>query len=253
LPKIAIVAALARELQPLIKDWPSASSPHEGREFTFYDGTYAIAVCGGIGPEAARRAAEAIIVRYAPGIIISAGVAGAAAPELHVGEAIFPATVIDTADGSRHQTSIRTALVGNTALGRTVLASSPEIAGATQKQQLAKSYGAHAVDMEAAAVAKAAEAHRLPFLAIKAISDEFDCELPALSAFIRHGQFQTARFLLHITPRPWLWPGVLRLARNTRLASESLCAWLRESVLTNTIVTNNSAGRDARASTNLNF
>ena len=36
--------------------------------------------------------------------------------------------------------------------------------------------------------------------------------------------------------RPWLWLCVFRLARNTKIASDNLCAWLRESALTNTIV-----------------
>ncbi len=236
MPKIAIVAAIERELWPLIKNWPATEIHHDGREFTFFERDYAVAVCGGIGAEAARRAAEAIIVRYSPELLISAGVAGALVPELRVGETIFPSTVIDTQDGSRHQTAIRdTALSGST-LARTVLASYPEIANVAQKQQLAKSYGAHAVDMEAAAVARSAQAHNLSFLAIKAISDESNFELPEMSRFIRDGKFQTKRFILHVALRPWLWLKMIRLARNTQIASHSLCAWLRESALTNTIV-----------------
>ena len=119
---------------------------------------------------------------------------------------------------------------------RTILATYPEIASVAQKQQLAKSYGAHAVDMEAAAVARAAEKHGLPFIAVKAISDDLSFELPEMNRFIRNGRFLTRNFVFHIAVRPWLWLRVLRLARNTRLASENLCAWLRESVLTNTIV-----------------
>ncbi len=57
-----------------------------------------------------------------------------------------------------------------------------------------------------------------------------------MSRFIRAGQFDTIRFALHIALRPWLWLRVVRLARNTKIASENLCAWLRESALTNTIV-----------------
>jgi nucleoside phosphorylase len=236
MPKIAIIAAIEREIHPLIKNWPATKIEHEGGKFTFYESDYAVAVCGGIGPESARRAAEAIIVKYLPELLISAGVAGALVPELRVGETIFPATVIDTQDGSRHETAIRNAPLGGSSLARTVLASYPEIASVTQKQQLAKSYGAHAVDMEAAAVARAAQAHHLGFLAIKAISDESDFELPEMSRFIRNGKFRTKRLILHVAVRPWLWLKVMRLARNTQLASHNLCAWLRESALTNTIV-----------------
>ena len=239
---IAIIAALERELRPLIKHWPSTTVTHEAREFTLFEGNHAVVIISGIGPEGARAAAEAIIAQHSPDLLISAGVAGALVPELHVGETIFPTTVIDTQDGSRHETAIHDAPLGKTPFARTILASYPEIASASHKQQLAKSYGAHAVDMEAAAVARAAQVHSLPFLAIKAISDELDFELPDMSRFIRSGQFQTRRFLLHIAIRPWLWLRVFHLARNTRIASENLCAWLRESVLTNTIV----PGVDAR-------
>jgi adenosylhomocysteine nucleosidase len=248
--KFAIIAALEREVQPLIKDWSSTTIQRNGKAFTFYESRYAIVVCGGIGAEAARRAAEAIIARNSPELLISAGVAGALVPDLKVGDTIFPATVIDSQDGSRHETTIPNAPVGNTAVGRTILVTYPEVATVAQKQQLAKSYGAHAVDMEAAAVARAAQSHNIPFLAVKAISDDANFELPGMSDFIRNGKFDTPRFLQHIAIRPWLWLPVFRLARNTKIASENLCAWLRESALTNTIVpsTRTSTGGDARGS-----
>src|SRR5215469_14852319 len=229
LPRVAIIAALDRELHSLIKHWPSTTITHESREFTFYESDYAVAVCSGIGPEAARRAAQAAIVTYTPELLISAGLAGALTPELGVGETIFPAVVIDSQDGSRHETAIPTARLGHSPLARTVLISSPEIASAAQKQQFAKYYGAHAVDMEAAAVARAAEVHNLPFLAIKSISDELDFELQELWQFVRGGDFETARFVLHVAFRPWLWLRVARLAQNAQIASHNLCAWLRPS------------------------
>lgn len=236
MPRIAIIAAIERELWPLIKSWRSVKVEHEGREFTFYESDYAVAVCSGMGAEYGRRAAEAVIVRYSPELLISAGIAGALVPELRVGDTVFPAVVIDSTDSSRHQTVIRDAALGGSSLARTVLVSSPEVAGAAQKRQLAKSYGAHLVDMEGASVARAAQVHNLPFLAVKAVSDEVDFEIADLNRFIRGGQFATRLLVLYLLPRPWLWLKMLRLARNTQLASHNLCAWLRESALTNTII-----------------
>ncbi|MGH9517360.1 MAG: 5'-methylthioadenosine/S-adenosylhomocysteine nucleosidase [Terriglobales bacterium] len=234
--KIAIVAAIERELQPLVRSWRAVKSSHEGRELTFYESDYAVAVCGGMGGEYGRRAAEAVIRKYSPEIIISAGIAGALVPELHVGDTVFPAVVIDAGDGSRHQSAIRDAALGKAPLARTILISSPDVAGAAQKRQLAKSYGAHVVDMEGASVARAAQIHNLPFLAIKAISDDVNFELAEVNRFIRNGQFETKLFVLFLLFRPWLWLKMIRLARNTQLASHNLCAWLRESALTNTII-----------------
>jgi adenosylhomocysteine nucleosidase len=236
MPEIVIISALERELRPLTKNWRSVKAQHEGREFTFFESSYAVAVSGGIGPEAGGRAAEAAIARYSPQVLISAGIAGSLSPDVKVGETIFPATVIDARDSSRYQTAIQRSRIGNTPLAKTVLVSYPEIAGAEQKQKLGKAYPAHAVDMEAAPVARAAQAHNLAFIAIKSISDEVNFELPEMAQFVQNGKFQTTRFALHVALRPWLWLKVARLARNTRLASENLCAWLRESALTNTIV-----------------
>jgi adenosylhomocysteine nucleosidase len=245
LKKLAIIGALERELLPLIRHWPSSTFTYESREFTVYESDYAVAVCAGIGAEAARRAAQAAIFSYKPELLISAGVAGALTPELRVGETIFPVMVIDSSDGSRHQTAIPKSRLSNSPLARTLLVSFPEVVSGQRKHELAKSYGAQAVDMEAAAVARAAQVHDLPFLAVKSISDELNFELPEVSQFIRDGRFRTTRFVFHVGLRPWLWLRVYRLARNTRIASENLCAWLRESVLTNTIVPGATGGEDA--------
>lgn len=234
--KIVIVSALERELRPLTKHWQSSKAQHDGCQFTFFESDYAVAVSGGIGPEAGRRAAEAAISNYSPELLISAGIAGGLSSDLKVGETIFPAIVIDARDSSRYQTAIQKSRIGNTPLAKTVLVSFPEIAGAEQKHKLGKAYAAHAVDMEGAAVARAAQAHQLPFIAIKSISDDVNFEIPEMKPFIHGGKFQTTRFALHLVLRPWLWLKVARLARNTKLASENLCAWLRESALTNTIV-----------------
>lgn len=234
--KIAIVAALDREVHPLVKNWESTSLQHDGHEFSFYESNYAVAVISGVGEESARRAAEAVVANCSPRMLISAGIAGALVSDLHVGDTIFPAIVVDARDSSRHETGIEDAPLGNSPLARTVLVTYPEIGSAAQKQQLAKAYGAHAVDMEAVAVARAAEKHGLTFIAIKAISDEQAFDMPEMNRFIRNGRFQTTQFVLYVTFRPWLWLKVTRLAYNTKLAAENLCAWLRESALINTIV-----------------
>src|SRR5581483_7253567 len=115
--KIAIITALSREVWPLIKNGREMKTSYEGREFTFYESDYAVAVCGGIGGEHARRAAEAIIGTYCPQVLISAGIAGALVPDLHVGDTVFPTTVIDVKDGSRHETAIRNSPMAKTSLG----------------------------------------------------------------------------------------------------------------------------------------
>ena len=243
MPKLAIIAALERELEPLVRTWPKSKFIHDGRPFTSYHTDHAVAICGGIGAECARRAAEAAVAAHSPEILISAGIAGAAVPELRVGDTVFPAVVVDTRDGSRHQTAIQHAGFPPAPLERRVLASYPAIAGPAEKRQLAKSYGAHLVDMEGASVARAAQVHGLEFLAVKAISDQLDFEMAGLNRFVRSGQMATGALVVYLMPRPWLWPKMIRLGSNTRLASRNLCARLHERVLAHTISCGHSDGR----------
>lgn len=217
--RLAIVAALEREVRPLLKHWQLRKREHAGREFRFYESGEAVLVCGGIGPEAARRAAEAVIVLYGPDLLYSVGYAGALDPALKVGDVLMPAQIINGSDGSRVEVS----------KGRGVLLSHNAVGSGPQKSRLREGYGAQAIDMEAAAVARAAEARGVGFRAIKVISDEQTFELPALGRFVdTEGRFHQAGFALHALLRPWLWLPLIHLARNSARATRVLCAELRE-------------------------
>jgi adenosylhomocysteine nucleosidase len=217
--RLAIVAALEREVRPLTKHWQIRKREHAGREFRFYETDKAVLVCGGIGPEAARRAAEAVIVLYSPELLYSVGYAGALDPALKVGDLLTPAQVINGSDGSRLDVS----------KGQGILLSQSAVASVAQKSRLRESYGAQAIDMEASAVARAAEARGVGFRAIKVISDEFNFELPTDGRFVdAEGRFHQGRFALHVVVRPRLWLPLVQLARNSARATQALCAELRE-------------------------
>lgn len=217
--QVAIVAALEREMQPLIRNWRAREREHEGRHFTFFESDRAVLVCGGIGAEAARRACAAVIALYRPAEVVSAGFAGALDASLQVGSVFVPRRVTDTSDGSSVETGT----------GSGVLVSFVAIAGAEQKAKLAKAYGAQAVDMEAAAVARGAQAGNVRFTAVKAISDESDFTMPPMERFVgRDGRFQTIRFATFLAVRPWLWLKAIQLRNNTARASRALCGWLEQ-------------------------
>ncbi len=216
--KVAIVAALLREVSPLVREWRVNQKDVDGRRFRFFEKEDVVLVCGGIGAEAARRAAEAVITHYAPKVVLSAGFAGALAPELQVGHIVLPKRVVNVGDAS----SV------TLAHGAGVLVSLGSVANPAQKGKLRESYAAQAVDMEAAAVARAAESRGVGFAAVKVISDECDFTFPDMQRFVdSRGQFLETRFAVFAALRPWLWPQVARLARNSRRASDALCSWLR--------------------------
>jgi adenosylhomocysteine nucleosidase len=213
--KIAIVAALEREVSVLVKNWGRIQRDHAGRGFTFFERDELVVVCGGIGMEAARRAAEAIIALYCPVLIYSAGFAGALEASLRAGDLFMPSIVLDACDGSRSE------IPG----GRGVLVTFMAVAGKEQKTNLAQAYGAQAVDMEAAAVAAAARAHNIAFAVTKAISDEYDFEMPGMDRFIHtDGRLNTRGFVAFAALRPWLWSRVATLASNSRKATRALGA-----------------------------
>jgi adenosylhomocysteine nucleosidase len=219
--KVAMVAALEHEVRALVKHWRKIECEYEGRRFKFFETEETVLVCGGIGAEAARRATEAVIALYRPELVQSVGFAGALDPELKVGEVFSPNRVIDAGDGSAVET----------VTGRGTLVTATHIAGTEQKLKLAKAYGAHAVDMEAAAVARGAQARDVRFTAVKAISDESNFAMPALDRFVdEQGQFRKSRFVVFAGLRPWLWPSLIRLARNGEKASRALCVELDQSI-----------------------
>ncbi len=219
MPKVALVAALEREIAPLIKDWTRIVREHEGREFIFFEQDDIVAVCGGMGMQSARRAAEAVIALYAPAQLRSVGFAGALNNSLRVGDLFSPAVVVDARDGSRHDVSV----------GKGTLLTFMAVADAAQKRKLAQAYSAAAVDMEAAGVAAAAQARGIVFGATKVISDELDFDMPRIGEFVStDGRFRTPSFVLFAALRPWLWRSVAMLARNSRKASRALCANLKD-------------------------
>jgi adenosylhomocysteine nucleosidase len=217
MPRLAIVAALEREVRPLVKSWRVSDRKHDGRRFRFFENGNVVLVCGGIGAAAARRASEAVIAIFDPKIVCSAGFAGALDPKLRVGDLVRPTSVINAGDSSR------TLVEG----GKGVLVSFGSVASPAQKSKLRESFAADAVDMEAAAVARSAEARGKEFTVVKAVSDEIDFDFPAMERFVdAGGQFSQSRFAWYAVIRPWLWPRVLRLARNSNRASRALCAYL---------------------------
>ena len=208
------MAALEREVHGLLRQWRVIEKEHVGRRFRFFENDDVVLVCGGIGADSARRAAEAVIAIYAPGVVYSVGFAGGLDPGMRVGDILRPQRVVNAGDGSQIRLES----------GEGVLVSFQAVASPGQKAKLRESFAAQAVDMEAAAVALAAAARGVEFAVLKVISDESDFSLPAIERFVGpDGRFSEAGFALYAAVRPWLWAKVARLARNSSRASRALC------------------------------
>jgi adenosylhomocysteine nucleosidase len=206
----AIIAALPRELERLVRGWERRELP--GKVFVYTNGS-AVAACAGMGSTRVALAVEAALKAGPVTALLSVGLAGACDPALRVGDIVRAGEVIDSGTGERYANS----------QFRQVLVTSMAIASVAEKRRLLESYGAVAVDMEAATVARIALGHGLYFQAIKVISDEADFEIEGLSRFAtRDGQFREAAFGMYAAIRPYLWKKLIALAGNSGKALVSL-------------------------------
>lgn len=209
---VVVIAALEREIKPLVKGWRRCARSLSPVGPTF-ELDRVVVTCAGIGQAAARRAAETAVDRYKPTLLISAGLAGALTPALSVGDTLLPATIVNSEDGTRYPV----------VAGSGVLVTTSQVADPDTKRLLAKQYSAQLVDTEAASVAYVAHRNGIRFLAVKAVSDELDFELPNFSGYIdSNGRFLTARFAVHLATSPRLWRITRRLSANASYAAVKL-------------------------------
>ncbi len=213
--RIGIIAALPREVGELVKGWERRSIADGVVVYTKDD---AVVACAGMGAARAALAVRAAMTTVPVTDLISVGLAGACDPKMRVVEIVRAGVVVDAKTGERFE---------NLQFSQ-VLVSTDGIASVREKARLYASYNAHAVDMEAATVARLAQAHGLGFRAIKAISDEADFEMAGLARFsTAEGQFRETAFVLHTALRPSMWSKVIAMGRNSSKAVRALTEALR--------------------------
>jgi adenosylhomocysteine nucleosidase len=213
--RIAIIAAMAGELKPLVRGWQHESRNGVDLWRFSHDQVEWIAACAGAGVQAATRAfAEA--EKYGPlTSVVSTGWAGALSEAYKPGQAYRVSEVVDARTGERFH-----AVAGAAAC---LLVTSPTVAGEAEKQRLASAYGSGLVDMEASAIARLAAMRGIPFYCCKGVSDGFTDRLPDFNGFIaENGTFQLARFIVYVLIRPGHWPALIRMGENSRKAAHAI-------------------------------
>ena len=206
---IAIVAAMRSELAPLL----ASARARRVQGIQVFELPSALVAIGGIGRKVAAQAAEIVVEEANPKLLVSAGFAGALTPGLEAGEVVHVGDIIDEVTGEHCSTGA----------GNAVLVSATRVTGIEAKKRLAAMFAASAVDLEGAAVAQVAKQHGIAFAAVKAISDELEFPMPPFNSFVdERGQLQTGKFTAFVAVRPRWWGPVLRLARNSAMASKNL-------------------------------
>lgn len=216
--RIAIIAALPGELKPLVKGWRRAGTNDRGikKWMLSYEADTWIAVCAGMGADAALRAYATAVSDGPVDMLLSVGWAGSLHPEVLPGTAQVPTIVIDAQTGEQFSLTERKR--------KWRLVTTARVADEAEKLRLAATYrGAVLVDMEAATVARLADMHSIPLLCIKGVSDAAGATLPDLNPFIdQRGQMRMARFLAYIAIRPGYWTSLLHLGKNSARAADAM-------------------------------
>ncbi len=172
---------------------------------------------GGVGPGPAGRAARELLAR-GPSALIAAGFCGALDPDLRIAELIAAREVIDAATGERFQAD--PGLLSAAPGLRAVLSSTPSL---VRSPDVRAGLPGAAVDMESAAVARAAAEAGVPFLALRSVTDRTHHRMPDISrAVAPNGTIQMWPLARSAARRPTELGRLLRLAATSARAARSL-------------------------------
>jgi adenosylhomocysteine nucleosidase len=144
-------------------------------------GRSVVVVHSGMGMASATERLGSFLADYGPSMLIASGFGGALAGDLKVGEIVVARNFSDGA--------LLEAIDCLPAHKGVLITTKEVIETAQKKRDLARHTGALAVDMETAAIRRVCEAHGIPMLAVRAVSDSAIQDLPVPSAV----WFDTAR------------------------------------------------------------
>ena len=176
---------------------------------------------GGGTPEGAA-AAAAMLVAGGVTHLLSFGLAGGLDPTLRAGDLVVPADVVDE-DSCHSADPDLLRWLGGATVARLV-AGRAAVADVAAKAALFRASGAAAVDLESGAVARVAQAHGLPFAALRVICDPAARTLPpaALVALDSQGAIAILRVIAAMLRRPAQISALIRLAGDARVARAAL-------------------------------
>jgi adenosylhomocysteine nucleosidase len=182
-----------------------------------------LTVAGPGAPDAA--ATVAALETQGAACIVSFGLAGALAAELAPGAVLYPNAVTsrDTGAGFIADPAWRQRLGGGDTQYLLVSSRTPLLTPA-DKTALGIETAAHAVDMESFALAEAAHARGLPFVAIRAVSDTAATVIPpaAARAMTPQGRLNVAPIVAALVTGRTRLSAFQELGRQTALAKAAL-------------------------------
>jgi adenosylhomocysteine nucleosidase len=209
---VGIVAALSLEVGFLV-DRLSKVRKYSGPRHTIIEGEVGgklvALIVAGMGREAARDGARLLLDGHQPRWLLSAGFAGALAPELTRNAIVMPNEVIDP-EGRLYAIDVAVPPPEEgrdrgpgIATGR-LLTVDRIIPTAAEKAELHRRYEADLVDMESSAVAALCSERGIRFVSIRVISDEAGIDLPPeiVTLLTHSGSYRVGAALRALWQRP---------------------------------------------------
>jgi adenosylhomocysteine nucleosidase len=185
----------------------------------------------GVGPERCGRALRWLTESYLPEqgllqplFLVAAGFAGALREECRVGDVILATEVLDHR-GRRWPRDPEAGEEGREVSWRhgRVLSTPHLVGDPGEKRRLGERFGAVAVDMESAFVARFCAERGIPLSCVRVISDEVHTPLsPQLVRLLSGPEVRIPRLLASLARSPRLVLELWRLARDTRAAAQRL-------------------------------
>ncbi len=237
-PALGLVVALAAEGRALLGSfgWIRAGGLSV-RRTRLPDGTGLLCARSGVGAERALSAARWVAAEGATALAV-VGVAGGLDPGLRPGDLVVADAVLEAggaAGGSWATDPDRAGLVdaalaaeGLRVRRGAVVSTRRPAASPEEKGSLCDRCAALTVDMESAAVARAAAEGKLPLVVLRAVCDSADQSVPEdfLVSLDDDGTVRTSVLLRRLAGRPSLVGDLVRMERGFSAAVTSLrCAW----------------------------
>jgi adenosylhomocysteine nucleosidase len=227
--KILVTFAVQSEFAPWRRRRNFMRLPGEWPVFeTMFGGAQVRAILTGMGQDHALSAAKSALA-YKPDMCISTGLAGSLHEDYRPGDILAARLVSEVGEPvavASHRELLSTAVDCGARQIERMATSKSLVVRAEEKRKLARQ--AQAVEMESYTILAEAARCGVPAVAIRAISDSVDFEMPFdfEHACDAQGRIRVMSVLSQVLRRPTSLPNLLKLARDSRFASRRLADFL---------------------------
>ncbi|HCW80165.1 MAG TPA: 5'-methylthioadenosine/adenosylhomocysteine nucleosidase [Ruminococcaceae bacterium] len=226
-----IIGAMSSEVEKLLEQMEEGKT-EKISGITYHSGMLAgrqcvVAQCG-IGKVAAAVCAQTMFLRYAPSELINVGVAGGIGSGVHIGDVVISSGLVQhdmdtTALGDKKgfisglslvvipaskrlsEITVHTAekIYGSEKVHLGIIASGDQfISDGKELGRIREDFGASACEMEGASIAQVAYMNGVPFVVIRAISDNADEKASGnFNEFCERSAHETASLITGILPK----------------------------------------------------